>query len=72
MTDLPTTATAFIAFMNRVWDIHQEPAPDGGVVLFASADYDEWHDAVSAAKRCGMRRTGSSSPDGNDPRWWSV
>jgi hypothetical protein len=44
----PTTAQGFITFMQRVW----EHAP--GELL-----YDDWHDAVTTALRCGMVRTGT-------------
>jgi hypothetical protein len=69
METLPTNAAAFIAFMERVWRIEMEPAEGGGVMLFASPLYDQFHDALAAARACGMKQTGTTKVDGD---WWPV
>jgi hypothetical protein len=57
MDTLPRNAPAFVAFMESVWD-----ADPHGL-------YDQLHDAMVAAKRCGMIRTGGTRVDGED---WHV
>jgi hypothetical protein len=63
---LPTTATDFIRFMEGVWDIHSEPGPDGGIILYQSPLYDAYHNANRTAKLCGMHRTGGTRVDGQE------
>jgi hypothetical protein len=59
--DLPKTAQQFVAFMESVWSDNSEPSPNGGIIMYTSPLYDEWHNAVHAAQRCGMFRTGTTN-----------
>lgn len=63
---LPTNAPAFIAFMERVWDMQIKPAAAGSVILTGSPLYNKFNDALSTAELCGMVRTGGTRRDGVD------
>jgi len=64
MTDLPTNANDFIAFMEQVWADKAVPTADGGIQLFWSDLYDKYHNARHTAQACGARRTGGTRRDG--------
>lgn len=64
MTGLPHTAESFKRFMEQIWEIHHEPGPDGGITLYQHDLYDEYHNAVTTARRCGAERIGATKVDG--------
>lgn len=58
---VPISASEMVALMERIWHIHDRPAPDGqGIVLYVSRLYDDWHDARKTVRACGFMRTGST------------
>jgi hypothetical protein len=46
----PTDASEFETWMNSVWADLCIPHPSGGVTLYASPDYDKWHNALTSAE----------------------
>jgi len=59
MIELPTrpqTAEGFVALMDRIWQDRMESRPDGGVILYASAWYDSWHNARKVLAELGARK----------------
>lgn len=55
---LPTNAQAFIAFIEDVWNGGSTSNDDDGMTFFVHPLYDDFADAIVAARKCGMVRTG--------------
>lgn len=51
--------------MQDVWRMDSEPSGDGGMILYGSPLYDEWHDAMHSVVRQGGHRTGGTKFHGD-------
>lgn len=60
----PTSTDEFARLMGMIWADDSAPSEDGGMTLYASDWYDDWHDAHRVARQIGLRRTGGSRRDG--------
>lgn len=49
------TASGFESLMAGIWEGEQEAGPNGGLVMFADARYDEFHDANKVARLVKLR-----------------
>lgn len=55
---VPENASAFVRFMDGVWDVQSEAAQDGGVVIYQSPHYERYHNALHTIQYAGAKRTG--------------
>jgi hypothetical protein len=66
MTKIPTDAYDFVKFMEMVWACEMKSRPDGGVDLYGSPLYNNYHNAVMTARRAGFVRTGGAARIGGE------
>lgn len=63
---IPSNPAEFISLMEKVWDIESDQDGNGGMTLYTSTLYPDWHDAIKVARAIGLTRTGGSKI-GDDP-----